>query len=155
MSDIDTPISFSFFVASFILTSFVSGIKIFDFFDSAFSMIPNETDQSFTASSNGNYAVIVSENNCVDTSACETVINVAIHESNSEITVYPNPTSDQVLIQIDGYSGPVELKLYDLSGKLLEINYGRTLHLKNYSRGVYIISILYGDLTKELRIIRQ
>ena len=123
--------------------------------DSSFSLILNETNQDFTATSNGNYAVIVSENNCVDTSACETVNNVGLNESNSLITVYPNPSTDQVNIQIDGYTGPVEIKLYDLSGKLLEFTFSRTLFLKDYSRGVYIIRIYYGDFSKDVRVIRQ
>ncbi len=58
--------------------------------------VSNAIEQSFTPVVNGNYAVIVSQNNCTDTSACFTIIlnsNNNINEM-AHYMVYPNPTSD-------------------------------------------------------------
>ena len=48
-----------------------------------FTPIVGETNQSFTASANGDYAVAVTENGCTDTSACYTVIGIGIQEINN------------------------------------------------------------------------
>ena len=57
-----------------------------------FSIITKETNQLFTATQNGSYAVQVTQSNCVDTSACFSVTNVGILEntfSNENVGVYP------------------------------------------------------------------
>ena len=41
--------------------------------DNNYSLIAGETNQSFTATANGSYAVEVTQNNCRDTSNCELV----------------------------------------------------------------------------------
>lgn len=48
--------------------------------DNNFSFLNGETNQVFTAASNGNYAVIVTENGCTDTSSCIVVNQVGIEE---------------------------------------------------------------------------
>ena len=60
------------------------------------SLINGETDIDYTPTVNGDYAVIVTEGNCSDTSACVTVSSVGIEviNINNEIVLYPNPTVD-------------------------------------------------------------
>ena len=67
--------------------------------------INGETNQSFIATNNGNYAVAVTQNGCTDTSSCELVINVGINEISSNINVHPNPTNDLITLDINGYNG--------------------------------------------------
>jgi hypothetical protein len=45
-----------------------------------FQSVLGETNQSFVATSNGDYAVIVNQNGCVDTSDCITINSVGINE---------------------------------------------------------------------------
>jgi len=66
-----------------------------------YAVIPGATAQSFTATANGNYAVIITLNNCSDTSQCVNVTGVAINEWKSiisEISVYPNPNNGSFTI---------------------------------------------------------
>ena len=77
--------------------------------DNSFSIIAGETNQNFTATTNGNYAVEVTGNGCVDTSTCFAVTNASINEGIlSNISVYPNPTKSVVSLNfgdvIDQYS---------------------------------------------------
>ena len=56
--------------------------------------ITGETNQSFTANANGNYAVIVTQNTCTDTSDCFNIIIVSADENSlsNTIEVFPNPS---------------------------------------------------------------
>lgn len=64
------------------------------------SQILGETNQSFTATANGDYAVIVTENNCTDTSACENILTVGLANlTQSDFKVYPNPTNTTLSVE--------------------------------------------------------
>lgn len=66
------------------------------------SEITGATSQSFTPSANGNYAVVITQNACSDTSTCYLVSGVVgINESTTNtINLYPNPVSDLVYIDL-------------------------------------------------------
>ena len=72
--------------------------------DNNLMVIAGETNQSFTATSNGNYAVVVSENGCSDTSACMSINGVGLTTLTSsqslKVLVYPNPTTGLVNIDV-------------------------------------------------------
>lgn len=70
--------------------------------DNANIPIMGETNQSFTAVTNGNYAVIVTNNNCSDTSACVTINSIGLTGSlnnNSLISIYPNPNTGNFTVK--------------------------------------------------------
>lgn len=80
-----------------------------------------ETNQSFTATANGDYAVIVTANGCTDTSACQTVFGFGIEDQNlsSGLSASPNPTTSLINL-----SSKIELKnativVTDINGKNL------------------------------------
>ena len=85
--------------------------------------ITGETNQSFTATANGDYAVIITEGSCTDTSACVTISTIGLDELNlsNEIEVFPNPASGAYNIVINGLpAGTSELTITDASGKIIE-----------------------------------
>lgn len=112
-----------------------------------FTMIPGATSQSYTVTSNGSYAVIVTLNNCSDTSACKTFTNVGINENaltNSKI--YPNPVSEQVTIELANQVDPSEIKIMTLSGQILFQHNFKTsssisIPMNNFSKGMYMLLI--------------
>ena len=63
--------------------------------------IPGETNQSYTATENGNYAVIVTVNNCTDTSACYIVNHLGFLESKDlfNYRIYPNPAKESIYVE--------------------------------------------------------
>ena len=75
--------------------------------DDNYSLLVGETNQTFTASINGNYAVEITENGCVDTSACVAITHIGLGENNFEpsILIYPNPSLGNFRIKLldDGY----------------------------------------------------
>lgn len=61
----------------------------------SYSVIMGETNQSYTPSITGNYAVEVTSGGCTDTSVCVLVDYSSLNELyNSSVTVYPNPSKD-------------------------------------------------------------
>ncbi len=74
----------------------------------AYAPIPNETSQYFTPPNfNDYYAVAVTQNGCVDTSACYTMLVtespiLALHKKEGSVTCYPNPAKDILNISVSG-----------------------------------------------------
>ncbi|MEQ8624908.1 MAG: T9SS type A sorting domain-containing protein [Vicingaceae bacterium] len=68
-----------------------------------YAIIAGDTTQTFTATANGNYAVELTENSCVDTSACVAIISVGLLEekvANELFNVYPNPSNGIMNVEI-------------------------------------------------------
>ena len=112
-----------------------------------YTMLPGATSQSYTVTSNGSYAVIVTLNNCSDTSACKTFMNVGINENaltNSK--VYPNPVSEHVTIELANQVDPSEIKIMSLSGQILyhgnfKASSSITIPMNNFAKGMYMLHI--------------
>ena len=117
---------------------------------------------SSTTMSNNNtlYRCIVTESsNCMDTTDVSTLTvidNTSINENGpSNLTIYPNPTSDQITIDIKGYNGVVNVEVYDLQGRLLETTTNTIVSLKKHAKGIYVLKVSYGEITEEVRVVRD
>ena len=65
--------------------------------DNGNTPIAGETNQSFTASVTGNYAVVVIESGCTDTSDCMLVDYSSLQENDlTLVNIYPNPSKDGI-----------------------------------------------------------
>lgn len=87
-----------------------------------YSIINGETNQSFTATQNGSYAVQINQNDCIDTSACYSVTGLGILENTfcHNIIVYPNPTDGIVKIDLGETVSEFTARITDLNGRLLK-----------------------------------
>ncbi len=86
--------------------------------NNGYSAIPGANSQSFVATSNGNYAVIVFQNGCADTSACFLITSVGISESNDDFFhLGPNPSTGVLNIFMHQYDLHLNITIYDISGK--------------------------------------
>ena len=107
--------------------------------DNNYAPIAGETNQSFTATTSGNYAVEVTQNNCTDTSTCETVTVVGLQETKkSELLLYPNPTTG--ILTIEGAEGIASV--YDIYGRLVLTANTNTLDISNAAMGIYFVRVL-------------
>lgn len=114
--------------------------------DNGNTAITGETNQSFTATTNGNYAVIVDNGLCTDTSACVSIqstgIDAVITQQN-EILIYPNPNNGSFNISFGNIvSGVIEILTLD--GKQVHYQvFKQTDHLNlvvsHLETGVYIL----------------
>jgi hypothetical protein len=119
--------------------------------------IAGATAQTFAATANGTYAVIVSNGTCSDTSNCVNITNVGIKENTiSTISLHPNPTHDVVIVTMDASSAIVEVM--DVQGKLIQttpIKSGDQVDLSAYERGVYTLRIKTESGTSIQRIVKN
>ncbi|MEO9796534.1 MAG: LamG-like jellyroll fold domain-containing protein, partial [Crocinitomicaceae bacterium] len=79
------------------------------------SVITGETNQVFNATANGDYAVIVEDNGCIDTSGCETISGIGFDELELTFNVYPNPNQGEFVVQFDQELNEANLEIYSLS----------------------------------------
>ena len=112
--------------------------------DNANAIVNGETNQAYTPAVTGNYAVEVTENGCVDTSACFLVDFTGIDDLTSmNLLVYPNPSNDGYFnIQFEGSISAVVL--YDMLGRVIEVPYNveqGTLNASALDAGKYLIRI--------------
>jgi len=88
--------------------------------DNGYSPLPGATQQSFFSTINGQFAVAISYNDCMDTSSCHTVMVTAVHASENGLwQLYPNPTSGILNLLIPGTTGPVVAEIFDIHGRLM------------------------------------
>jgi hypothetical protein len=129
--------------------------------DNGNSEINGETGQSFTATINGNYSVELTENGCVDTTACVAITTVGIVENSfgNSLLVYPNPTSGNFSIDLGSVYESSVISITDISGKLIDsktISQSQVLNLDiREPAGIYIISIQSGDRKAIIRLIKE
>lgn len=110
--------------------------------------ISGQTDQSFTATANGSYAVIVTQNLCSGTSTCHNITNVGIAENNfaTTINIYPNPFTSQTTIEFTQEQKNTTIKIVDVLGKEVKmINFsGKQLIIEKgeMQTGIYFVQII-------------
>lgn len=118
--------------------------------------ISGETNQSFTATANGDYAVIVTQNGCTDTSQCVTVATVGLDEQGQEINliVYPNPSKNLFNVNYSGNNTPA-FSVTELSGKVVQTgqltNGNNVIKLDKYPNGIYLLHVE----DKILKLVKQ
>jgi PKD repeat protein len=125
------------------------------------SILSGETNQSYTVTQNGSYAVEITQNGCIDTSACNSINNVGLSEStfNHEIMAYPNPTNGIVKIDLGKVIPEFTVTIYDINGKLIS----RTIHKNtktfevnlNVQSGIYALKINSNNKSTTIRLIKN
>ena len=124
--------------------------------DNNYSIINGETNNFFTPLSNGNFAVVLTQGNCIDTSACYSVANVGLYNNHmKELIIHPNPTKENINISVINYNGNLITEVFDLIGNKLQKTNETTISLRDYAKGIYILKVAYRDRVEEIKIIKQ
>lgn len=129
-------------------------------------IINGQTGKNFMPSNPGNYAVIVTEGSCSDTSECVMVVNTFVTKlasSDVVMNVYPNPSGGQFSVHFQGLSHENSLiEIIDIQGKILvSRNLGKiqnestTQFDLNLANGMYFIKLQSGFNTLVKRLIIQ
>lgn len=124
-----------------------------------FAIIPGATNRTFTATANGQYAVIVTNSRgCSDTSNCLSIatISVAENELAKFIRVYPNP-SQELLISSE-IETPLTLEIRSVTGQLLQnviLHQGQqAVETTNLKAGIYLLHFKNNGLQHTLRWVK-
>jgi hypothetical protein len=116
--------------------------------NNGFQIINGQISSEFSPTENGSYSVIINTNQCIDTSSCYVINNIAINEFYpEEISVVPNPTTDILNIKISdkNIAQKVELVLMNIQGeiidKLILYEHNKSISLAKYSKGIYFLKL--------------
>ncbi len=155
--NIDTSIT----QASNVLTVNQSGAS-YQWLDctNSYAIIVGETNQSYTATSGGSYAIEITQNGCVDTSVCYTVVfTILENDFGKDFILYPNPTKRDFSIDLGACYSKTDVSISDLSGKTIQ-----SYTFKNNQRldlsveeaaGIYILIIRSGDKEAIVRLVKK
>jgi hypothetical protein len=126
--------------------------------------IAGATQQTYTVTDNGSYAVIVTNaTNCSATSSCVVVDYIGLDENkNLSLNVYPNPTTGNINIAINGTTANYNVSVEDMNGRIVA-EFGQLIHgngvynlnLTKVVTGVYFIKLKNGSEQKTVRVIVQ
>ncbi|MFN4122725.1 MAG: choice-of-anchor L domain-containing protein [Flavobacteriales bacterium] len=111
-----------------------------------FAPIPGETLPVFTLNQDGSYALQVTLEQCVDTSACFTFASINQAEHHAPIMTYPNPSNGWISFTNLSSTGIVEL--YDAQGRLVKTEFiepKEILELQDLANGMYCIRLLQAE----------
>lgn len=106
--------------------------------------IQGAVNQFYTATSNGNYAVEITQGNCVEMSACITITDAGMTESSDlRYSVFPNPSQDQIMILRTTASNEAFF-LYDEQGRLVQSGIldgiSTLISMEVLCRGTYVLT---------------
>lgn len=128
--------------------------------DSGYSPVSGANAQSFTPQFSGNYALEVSDINCRDTSACTNVTLVGLENPmDLEAHIYPNPTQSSFQVEISTRVQNLEVRVMDVSGKvLLRQNGNNTSLIKmdlNVAAGMYFVEVVADGRGKVFKLRKE
>ncbi|MEZ0005426.1 hypothetical protein ABH942_000777 [Flavobacterium sp. 28YEA47A] len=112
--------------------------------------IDGATNASYTASANGSYAVIVTQNGCSATSNCVQITNLGVDTFVKDgLKIYPNPTADQLFVQLNDVT---EVTIVDMTGKIIQhetLKSGNnSIDVSSLASGMYFIRSVSGATAK-------
>ena len=124
-------------------------------------LIFGATSQNYTITANGTYYNIVKINGCSsDTSNIIIITNVGVTENeiNKDINVYPNPVSNELIIEIKGSTLSTDFEIVNtmgqvvFKGKMIEKTRVET---SAFAPGVYMIKLENGKTLEFKKIIKE
>ena len=87
---------------------------------------------------------------CPDNNISEIVDNFS-----NQISIYPNPTKENITVLINNFNRNIQTEVFDLIGNKLQTTNETTISLRDYSKGIYIIKVAYGDRVEEVKVIKE
>lgn len=125
------------------------------------SIIEGETGSSFRPGVNGEYAVILTQGPCSDTSDCYTMDYTGLKDAGyHDYQVYPNPAREIVTIHMSREHSGVSIRVFDVTGNLvkrkeLDRLTETDLDISDFKSGLYMIHMNSDQLNSVTRIIKE
>jgi Zn-dependent metalloprotease len=159
----DSVVTLNLTIGSIDTTVTLSGLNIYALpgYDSyqwyectanGFVSMNNETNDSINITANGDYAVVINNSNCTDTSVCVTVNNIGFEENNQVLfKLFPNPTEGMVQVERGNSASPIstyQLQIVDSQGKMIQksnVNFQDgfiVINLEDYPAGIYQLTLI-------------
>ena len=131
------------------------------------ALIPGETNQKMTVTVTANYSVVVTDANGCEGEDSIHVVIVSVDPgisagANEGFELYPNPTKGDVFLRsLTPIMSEVTIRLIDLQGQILAVRTldrfteDQRIELDNFSKGIYFVEVLHGDIKKTFKVIHE
>ncbi len=77
----------------------------------------------------------------------------SLMDDKSEISIYPNPVSEQ--LNISGTSDNSQFEIYSLSGVKVKSGLGNSINVSNLTEGIFFINIIDNNQVQSIRFIKE
>lgn len=125
--------------------------------DNNYAQIAGAVNQAYMATTNGNYAVEITKDGCVDTSACVAIAGLGIDELGLSTHVYPNPNNG--IFTIKSTSTLQSIQILNIAGQAvrrIEVTGNETtIDLSDVHNGVYFLNAQSDGVIITKRILKQ
>ena len=74
-----------------------------------------------------------------------------MYKCNKEVL----PTNENITVSVNNFNGNIQTDVFDLIGNKLQTTTETNINLRNYSKGIYILKVAYGDRIKEVKVIKD
>lgn len=125
--------------------------------------IPGATGQSYTATQNGSYSLIVSDNNgCASGTANKTILDTGLENFNLQdvFSLYPNPTQNYLYVsKSNEFNELVNYRIYSSNGQLVKQGLLKenieNIDVINFASGLYLIELSIETHKTSFRFIKE
>ena len=125
-------------------------------FHYSFQWNTGEDTQSITPTYNGLFwAIVTNSDNCFSDTLMFDVNFVGINVIPKNISIYPNPTKNNVTISHNNFSGEIQTTIFDLLGNKLFTTTDNSINLESFSKGIYTFKITIGNLSSVYNVIKN
>ena len=124
-----------------------------------YTLITGETKPDFHVLADGIYAVEITQNNCVDTSACYSITTSGLADQvPGVVSIFPNPVSDDLIIEMSGNDKQLEIEIMNVFGQVVYIGTFRNktiIGTSHFTPGLYLVKIINGKVPVIKPIIKE
>jgi uncharacterized delta-60 repeat protein len=108
-----------------------------------YELIEDETSHVFTATSNGTFAAIIKTGNCIDTSACYSIVSTRLPNTWDRLhfSLYPNPATDVLHLTVSPNNNASQIKIMNLTGQLMLSTTTLPISVSMLPKGLYILAV--------------
>lgn len=115
--------------------------------DNSFSEISGATSQSYTATENGHYACVITENGCTDTSTCFEADFTGIIENDFSFLLYPNPAQAHISVVLSNPFQESTLIIKDIHGRQIQVvnisdKSEFQFDISQFVKGIYVLVLV-------------
>jgi PKD repeat protein len=132
-------------------------------------LIEGATQASYNYTAEGNYTVSLTiSGGCKrfsDVFNTESSVSIKQTEFSNAIKIYPNPTRDNLVVEIDLIKAEkIEIVVFDILGKIVSQQteklvssgiHNFTVTSSNFQQGIYLVQVKTGNTTKTLKFLKN
>lgn len=124
--------------------------------------IAGATTNSYTPTQNGNYALVIDNNGCTDTTECVNISGIGFEEIGEDISIkiYPNPSQGVFNVELNAGVEIVEVVIFNQAGQRVSSIAGdqsnqTSIDMSFAEKGVYHMQVTTASSSFTQQIIKQ